>query len=112
MGKGSYLRFPMNQELRIANQRLKAENCELREQMLSMQQEYQQNIASLKAELAQIYKLLSGFKSERFVTAIAEHQLSLFEAEASQEQSTPATETITSCSFVLSWCFHDRYSRR
>lgn len=95
MGKGSYLRFPMNQELRIANQRLKAENCELREQMLSMQQEYQQNIASLKAELAQIYKLLSGFKSERFVAAIAEHQLSLFEAEASQEQSTPATETIT-----------------
>ena len=77
MGKGSYLRSPMTyQELLAEHTAIKEEN------------------ASLKAQLAHLYKLISGFKSERFVAEIAQEQLSLFEAEASSPVGS-STETIT-----------------
>ncbi|WP_268225608.1 transposase [Sinomicrobium oceani] len=77
MGKGSYLRSPVTyQELLAEHTAIKEENT------------------SLKAQLAYLYKLISGFKSERFVAEIAQEQLSLFEAEASSPVGS-STETIT-----------------
>lgn len=72
-------------------QELQVENQQLRQS----QKVSEEKIAALELQLAELYKLLSGFKSERFIAAIAEHQLSLFEAEAAEEEAIPATETIT-----------------
>src|SRR5690606_15588924 len=80
-----------NQELRDLNQAYKEAHTLFEQQ----HQGFKEKISSLELQLAQLYKLISGFKSERFVAAIAEHQLSLFEGKTCEEQATPATETIT-----------------
>lgn len=51
--------------------------------------------ASLKEQLAQLYKLISGFRSERFVAEIAREQLSLFEGTAATSGRHTPIETIT-----------------
>lgn len=51
--------------------------------------------ASLKAQLAQLYKLINGFRSERFVAEIAREQLSLFEGTTAPSGEQNPTETIT-----------------
>ena len=65
------------------------------QELLAQHTAIKEENASLKAQLAQLYKLISGFKSERFVAEIAQEQLSLFEAEASSLPEGPSTETIT-----------------
>ncbi|RAV27395.1 IS66 family transposase [Sinomicrobium soli] len=72
------------QELQIENQQLR------RSQKAS-----QEKIAALESQLSQLYKLIGGFKSERFVAEIIQEQLSLFEAEVCSSPVEPSTETIT-----------------
>ncbi len=60
------------------------------------QETLKKETASLKGQLAQLYKLINGFKSERFVTEVASEQLSLFSEggiaevmEAPQKKPSP-----------------------
>ena len=66
------------------------------QELLAENKLFKQEIASLKEQLAQVYKLLGGFKSESFVTQAIVDQLSLFGQDTPQEeeQQTPE-QTIT-----------------
>jgi len=52
-------------------------------------------IASLEHQLQQLYKLISGFKSESFMTQVVVDQLSLFSEDTTQEVVETPQETIT-----------------
>lgn len=82
----------------MTTQQLLAENLELH-QLIAGYKEEQDNsrkeIASLKEQLAGLYKLINGFKSEKFLKEIDVDQLSLFaQATTIGAQETPK-ETIT-----------------
>lgn len=75
---GYYFRFAMTyQELLVGYQSQKEE------------------IASLKAQLTQLYKLINGFKSESFITEALVDQLSLFAQDTATEAVESPKETIT-----------------
>jgi transposase len=65
------------------------------EELLSENTLLTKEVAQLKEQLVQLYKLLSGFKSESFIAKTVVDQLSLFGQDAiPQEEETPK-ETIT-----------------
>ena len=51
--------------------------------------------ASLKEQLAQLYKLINGFRSERFLHDVDASQLPLFGTEGAVHPEDPPVETIT-----------------
>ncbi len=91
------------QELLIEYTSIKSENLSIKEENDSVKQEIssiKQENASLKSQLTQLYKLIKGFKSERFVPEASSDsdQLLLFEQEQEQEQphiEDSKTDTIT-----------------
>lgn len=80
-------------------QELQRENRQLRQLNQSYKEEHEgfkEKISSLELQLAQLYKLINGFKSERFSPEVLEHQLSLFASdEGTTEEEAPSQETIT-----------------
>jgi len=56
---------------------------------------FKKEISGLKEQLAQLYKLIGGFKSESFITGAVIDQLSLFPEEAVEEAEALPQETIT-----------------
>lgn len=75
------------QELLIEHTAIKRENSSIK-----------QENASLKAQLSELYKLINGFKSERFVAEVScdSPQLLLFEQDQDKPQAeVPQTETLT-----------------
>lgn len=80
-------------------QELQRENRQLRQLNQSYKEEHEgfkEKISSLELQLAQLYKLINGFKSERFSPEVLEHQLSLFASdEGTTEKEAPSQETIT-----------------
>lgn len=75
----------------ITHQELEKENQELRQ----INETIQREIAALKLQLSQVYKLINGFKSERFSPEVLEHQLSLFAPQETTPKETASKETIT-----------------
>ena len=73
------------QELQKENERLRQSN-----------EAFKEKISALEVQLGQLYKLIQGFKSERFIPEILEQQLSLFSENADKtgQVATPK-ETIT-----------------
>ena len=82
----------------MTNQQLLAENLELH-QLIAGYKEGQDSLrrenATLKEQLAQLYKLINGFKSEKFLKEIDVDQLSLFSAGTIIEAEELPKETIT-----------------
>tara|TARA_R110002049_G_scaffold309052_2_gene516247 strand:- start:6302 stop:7771 length:1470 start_codon:yes stop_codon:yes gene_type:complete len=73
------------QELQIENQQLRQSN-----------EAFKEKISTLELQLGQLYKLIQGFKSERFIPEIIQEQLSLFSENADKTQQLSAPkETIT-----------------
>ncbi|MEC3966223.1 IS66 family transposase [Flagellimonas halotolerans] len=73
------------QELQRENRQLRASNGAFKEK-----------ISALEVQLGQLYKLIQGFKSERFIPEILEEQLSLFSENADKTgQVAIPKETIT-----------------
>ncbi|MCR9229250.1 MAG: IS66 family transposase [Flavobacteriaceae bacterium] len=73
------------QELQRENRQLRASN-----------EAFKEKISALEVQLGQLYKLIQGFKSERFIPEILEGQLSLFSENADKTgQVTIPKETIT-----------------
>ena len=73
------------QELQRENQQLRASN-----------EAFKEKISALEVQLGQLYKLIQGFKSERFIPEILEQQLSLFSENADKTgQVASPKETIT-----------------
>lgn len=64
-------------------------------ELLAENTKFKEEIAFLKAELVQLYKLINGFKSERFISDVDLDQLSLFSAAPEQSPEEAAKETIT-----------------
>lgn|SRR5690606_13220865 len=65
-------------------QELQRENRQLRQLNQSYKEGHEgfkEKISSLELQLAQLYKLINGFKSERFYPEVLEHQLSLFASD-------------------------------
>ncbi|WP_010521258.1 IS66 family transposase [Aquimarina agarivorans] len=56
---------------------------------------YKKEISSLKEQLSQIYKLISGFKSKSFITEAVMDQLSLFGEDPVKEVAKTPQQTIT-----------------
>lgn len=75
----------------MTHQELEKENQELRQ----INETIQGEIAALKLQLSQVYKLINGFKSERFSPEVLEHQLSLFAPQETTPKETVSKETIT-----------------
>lgn len=73
-------------------QELQREN----EQLRQSNEAFKEKISALEVQLGQLYKLIQGFKSERFIPEILEQQLSLFSENADKtgQVATPK-ETIT-----------------
>jgi transposase len=73
------------QELQRENQQLRASN-----------EAFKEKISAMEVQLGQLYKLIQGFKSERFIPEILEQQLSLFSEDSDKtgQVATPK-ETIT-----------------
>jgi transposase len=73
-------------------QELQKENEQLRES----NEFFKEKISALEVQLGQLYKLIQGFKSERFIPEILEQQLSLFsEKQDEPGQIAAPKETIT-----------------
>lgn len=73
------------QELQIENRQLRRSN-----------EAFKEKISSLEFQLGQLYKLIQGFRSERFIPEIIQAQLSLFSDNTDEAQQLPAPkETIT-----------------
>ena len=73
------------QELQRENQQLRQSN-----------EAFKEKISTLELQLGQLYKLIQGFKSERFIPEIIQEQLSLFSENIDKTQQLPAPkETIT-----------------
>ena len=73
------------QELQRENQQLRASN-----------EAFKEKISAMEVQLGQLYKLIKGFKSERFIPEIFEQQLSLFSENADKTgQVASPKETIT-----------------
>lgn len=64
------------------------------QELLAGYQSQKEEIASLKEQLAGLYKLINGFKSESFITETVVDQLSLF-GQATTIVEEPKQETIT-----------------
>ena len=56
---------------------------------------FKKEISGLKEQLAQLYKLLNGFKSESFITEVVADQLSLFATDIAPVVEETPKETIT-----------------
>lgn len=65
------------------------------QELLAENTAIKKEVTALKAQLSQLYKLISGFKSERFVTEITQEQLSLFSEATVKSEQEPPTGTIT-----------------
>ncbi|WP_290680148.1 transposase [Kordia sp.] len=65
------------------------------QELLTENQSQKAKIFSLKEQLSQLYKLLSGFKSECFVENIIEEQLNLFSESHPEAITEISKETIT-----------------
>lgn len=65
------------------------------QELLTENQLQKEKITSLEVQLSQLYKLLSGFKSERFVSEISQEQLNLFSESHPQAIAEASKETIT-----------------
>lgn len=74
----------------ITHQELEKENQELRQ----INETIQREIAALKLQLSQVYKLINGFKSERFSPEVLEHQLSLFAPQETTPKETASKENL------------------
>lgn len=72
-------------------QELVAENAVLKEKEVV----FQDKISSLELQLAQLYRLINGFKSESFTTQAVVDQLSLFSQDTIGTEQAPSEETIT-----------------
>ncbi|MEM9983323.1 MAG: transposase, partial [Bacteroidota bacterium] len=79
-------------------QELLAENQQL-QQLIKGYQEgqelLQQKNTLLEHHIAQLYKLIGGFKSERFLTEVDFNQLSMFTQDTNDVDRKPQEETIT-----------------
>ena len=64
------------------------------QELLAGYESQKKTIASLQQQLASLYKLINGFKSERFLQEIDLDQLSLF-TEATTTVEEPNQQTIT-----------------
>ena len=64
-------------------------------ELLAQNTKIKQENAFLKEQLAQLYKLINGFKSERFISELSHHQLSLFSQQPAQPPQETPKETIT-----------------
>jgi transposase len=73
-------------------QELQRENQQLRASI----EAFKEKISAMEVQLGQLYKLIQGFKSERFIPEILEQQLSLFSEDSDKtgQVATPK-ETIT-----------------
>lgn len=81
----------------MTNQELLLENAVLKENNLVFKKDnavFKDKISALQLELQQLYKLISGFKSERFITQAVVDQLSLFSQDTIETEQAPQ-ETIT-----------------
>ncbi|KAA1238754.1 IS66 family transposase zinc-finger binding domain-containing protein, partial [Aquimarina sp. RZ0] len=82
----------------MTNQELLAENKQLH-QLIDSYKEGQDLLkkknALLEQHLAQLYKLINGFKSESFITEAVVDQLSLFSEDITIEAEGTPQETIT-----------------
>ena len=65
------------------------------QELLVQHQEIKKENGFLKEQLAQLYKLLNGFKSENFITEAVIDQLSLFAEDTVEEIEETPEETIT-----------------
>jgi len=74
---------------------LLAENQELRQIFDEKEKAYKSQILSLQTQLSQLYKLINGFKSERFISETDLDQLSLFFGEPVKPPQETPKETIT-----------------
>jgi transposase len=73
-------------------QELQRENQQLRES----NEAFKEKVSALEMQLGQLYKLIQGFKSERFIPEILQQQLSLFSENGDKTSAAPAPkETIT-----------------
>ena len=75
----------------ITYQEILAENAILKEKEIV----FEDKISSLELQLAQLYKLLNGFKSESFITEAVVDQLSLFSEDIIETEQAPLEQTIT-----------------
>jgi transposase len=65
------------------------------QELLVQNMDQKNKIASLENQLQELYKLISGFKSERFITEAVIDQLSLFSEDTVEEVVETPQETIT-----------------
>jgi transposase len=65
------------------------------QELLVQNMDQKNKIASLENQLQELYKLISGFKSERFITEAVIDQLSLFSEDIVEEVVETPQETIT-----------------
>ena len=65
------------------------------QELLVQNMDQKNKIASLENQLQQLYKLISGFKSENFITEAVIDQLSLFAEDTAEELEQTSQETIT-----------------
>lgn len=65
------------------------------QELLAENRSQKKTIASLQEQLASLYKLIHGFKSERFLQEIDLEQLSLFSEDTTTVVEEPKQETIT-----------------
>lgn len=81
----------------MTHEELVLENERLRQNIKVKERESDSEISSLKEQLAQLYKLISGFKSESFIAQATMDQLSLFSEEkvATDEEAPKQTITYT-----------------
>jgi transposase len=79
----------------IAYEELLLENQELRSMLESAQEDFASEIASLKEQLNQLYKLINGFKSEKFVNQTIVDQLSLFALQEPVKEQEVEQQSIT-----------------
>lgn len=74
---------------------LLVENQALRQLIDEKEKAYKSQILSLQRQLSQLYKLINGFKSERFISELSQDQLSLFSQQPVQPPEETPKETIT-----------------
>lgn len=65
------------------------------QELLAENTTFKKEISDLKQQLAGLYKLISGFKSESFITEAVVDQLSLFAEDAPETVAETPQETIT-----------------
>lgn len=79
----------------IAYEELLLENQKLRSALKTSQEDFASEIASLKEQLNQLYKLINGFKSEKFVNQAIVDQLSLFSEQEPVKEQEVEQQSIT-----------------